>query len=193
MKLEIIVAMTLNGVIGLNDSLLWNIPEDLKQYKKLTSNHVCIVGHNTFLSLPEKAFSGHRKYFVVTNDNDLIGKIERKNTCVIYYFDTIEAVIMYCDISCDYDEVVYVIGGQRIYELMLENDYCHKCLVTYVTSPNNNTEFYNGNKFFPIYLLARDFIEIKTSDWQTSKTGLQYVFKEYERFNKEWLNGSEEG
>ena len=179
MKLKIIVAMTLSGVIGLNDNLLWHLPEDLKRYKLLTSNHACIVGHNTFKSLPEKVFSNNRHYLVVTTDTNLIGKIETRNNSVIYYFDTVEAVIMFCDHSCEYNEVVYVIGGQKIYEQMI--GYCHKCLVTYVMSPQNNTQFYNGNKFFPTYLLARDFVCNENHEWKKSKGGLQYTFKEYER------------
>ncbi len=54
MKSSIILASALNGCIGINNSLPWNLPEDLKRFKKITSagdNNIVIMGKNTFLSL----------------------------------------------------------------------------------------------------------------------------------------------
>ena len=177
MKLALITAMTLSGVIGNNEDLAWHLPEDLKNYKKLTTNHACIVGHYTFKSLPDKALSANRIYFVVTNDNDLVGKIETKNDAVIYYFDCIEAVVMFCDHQCDYNETVFVIGGQSLYTQMLEMGYCDYAYITMIKDD------IKGNKYFPTHILANEFVEVKTTKWLTSKTGIEYMFKEYKRFN----------
>lgn len=54
MKITAILAMTNEGIIGKNNSLPWNIPEDLKRFKELTTDQVVIMGRNTFFSLPEK-------------------------------------------------------------------------------------------------------------------------------------------
>lgn len=40
-----------NRVIGNKGALPWNIPEDLKRFKLLTSGHPVIMGRNTFLSI----------------------------------------------------------------------------------------------------------------------------------------------
>ena len=51
MKLSLIVAVSKNGYIGKDGSLPWQISEDLKRFRKITSNSVVIMGRNTFLSI----------------------------------------------------------------------------------------------------------------------------------------------
>ena len=48
--LSIIVAKAKNNVIGKNNKLIWNLPEDLKRFKELTTGHVIIMGRKTFES-----------------------------------------------------------------------------------------------------------------------------------------------
>ena len=57
MKFNIIVAKCNNNGIGINNTLPWNIPGDLKRFSKLTTgsgNNAIIMGKNTWLSLPKK-------------------------------------------------------------------------------------------------------------------------------------------
>jgi len=49
--LSMIVAIADNNVIGKDNQLLWNIPEDLKRFKEITSGKTIIMGRNTFESL----------------------------------------------------------------------------------------------------------------------------------------------
>ena len=49
--IKIIVAMSNNHVIGINNRLPWHITEDLKRFKKLTSGHSIIMGRKTFESI----------------------------------------------------------------------------------------------------------------------------------------------
>ena len=51
MTLSLIVAVSKNGFIGKDGSLPWQISEDLKRFRKITSNSVVIMGKNTFLSI----------------------------------------------------------------------------------------------------------------------------------------------
>ena len=51
-KLSLIVAKSLNNVIGLNNKLPWHYKDDLRRFKSLTMNHYIIVGRKTFESLP---------------------------------------------------------------------------------------------------------------------------------------------
>lgn len=48
-----IVARALNGEIGANNKLLWNIPEDMKYFKESTIGHVVLMGRKTVESLPK--------------------------------------------------------------------------------------------------------------------------------------------
>ena len=51
MNLCLIVAVSSNGYIGKDGTLPWQISEDLKRFRKITSNSVVIMGRNTFLSI----------------------------------------------------------------------------------------------------------------------------------------------
>lgn len=52
-KIVQIVARGLNGEIGANNKLLWNIPEDLQFFKESTLGHVVLMGRKTYESLPK--------------------------------------------------------------------------------------------------------------------------------------------
>lgn len=50
--ISLIVAVSKNRVIGAAGQLPWHIPEDLKLFKRLTSEGTLIMGRKTFESLP---------------------------------------------------------------------------------------------------------------------------------------------
>ena len=47
----VIVAMSTNRVIGINNSLPWHIPDDLKRFKRITMGKSVIMGRKTFESI----------------------------------------------------------------------------------------------------------------------------------------------
>lgn len=49
--ISIIVAIAKNRAIGKNNQLLWDIPEDLEHFKKITEGHPVIMGENTYYSI----------------------------------------------------------------------------------------------------------------------------------------------
>lgn len=51
MQISIIVATAQNGVIGRDNQLIWHLPDDLKQFKRLTTGHPIIMGRKTFESI----------------------------------------------------------------------------------------------------------------------------------------------
>lgn len=51
-KIIQIVARGMNGEIGANNKLLWNIPEDLQFFKESTIGHVVLMGRKTYENLP---------------------------------------------------------------------------------------------------------------------------------------------
>ena len=68
-RLSIIVAMAKNRTIGINNTLPWRCPEDLKHFKALTMGHHMIMGRKTFDSIG-KPLPG-RTTVVVTRNADL--------------------------------------------------------------------------------------------------------------------------
>ena len=50
----LIASVSKNGIIGIKGKLPWQIPEDLKHFKTLTTGKTVLMGQNTWESLPEK-------------------------------------------------------------------------------------------------------------------------------------------
>lgn len=65
-NISIIVAIAENFAIGLNNQLLFHLPEDLKRFKKITTGKALIMGKKTLYSLP-KAPLPNRRNIVVTD------------------------------------------------------------------------------------------------------------------------------
>ena len=53
MKISIIAAIGANNELGMNNDLIWHLPNDLKFFKSVTSGHTVLMGRNTFYSLPK--------------------------------------------------------------------------------------------------------------------------------------------
>jgi dihydrofolate reductase len=102
MSLSIIVAMAQNRTIGVNNTLPWHCPEDLKHFKQLTMGHSMIMGRKTFDSIG-RPLPG-RTTVVVTRDRNLT--IEG---CLIAH-SLLEAFAL-----CANDPEVFVVGGAEIY------------------------------------------------------------------------------
>lgn len=53
-EIVIIVAVAKNRVIGKDNQLIWNIPEDMAHFKTLTAGHTVLMGRKTWESLPPR-------------------------------------------------------------------------------------------------------------------------------------------
>jgi dihydrofolate reductase len=157
-KISIIVAMSQNNVIGLNNKLPWHISADLKNFKKITLNHPVIMGRKTYDSIGKPLKD--RDNIVISRDNSL--KIDD-----VEVVDSLEKAIFK---SAESPEV-FIIGGQQIYQIALP-------LAThmYVTKVNGN---FKGDAYFPDYNLEEwreaDREELITED------NLKFSFLKYER------------
>ncbi len=105
--ISIIVAVARNMAIGMNNQLLWHIPEDFKWFKKHTSGHPVIMGRRTWVSLPLKPLPG-RKNIVITDDP---GDCFPGTVCV-------ESIDRAVD-QMDSEGENFIIGGGMIYRQFL--------------------------------------------------------------------------
>ncbi|HCI13271.1 MAG: diacylglycerol kinase [Gallionellales bacterium GWA2_60_142] len=101
-RLAIIVAMAKNRTIGVNNTLPWRCPEDLKHFKTLTMGHHMVMGRKTYDSIG-KPLPG-RTTVVVTRNKEL--QIEG---CLIAH--TLEQAIA----ACAGDEAAFIVGGAELY------------------------------------------------------------------------------
>jgi dihydrofolate reductase len=65
-EITLILARAANGVIGVDGTMAWHIPADLRRFKRLTMDRPMIMGRKTFDSLP--ALLEGRRHIVLTRD-----------------------------------------------------------------------------------------------------------------------------
>ena len=155
-EIVIIAAVAANGVIGRDNRLIWNIPEDMARFKALTAGHAVVMGRKTWESLPPRfrPLPGRRN-IVITRQADyaapgaeIAGSLEN----ALHRASTAATV--------------FVIGGEQIYtQAMAVADRLE------ITEVDLEPE---GDARFP---------EIAAVDWEkTAKTaGNGLVFATYRR------------
>ena len=129
MKITLVAAIASNNVIGKENSLPWNIPEDLKRFKQMTSGHTILMGRKTFDSIGRPL--PNRQNIVMTKDENF----EREGIKVINGLD--EAL----ELIKKSNEDVFVIGGSKIYELF--EPVANSLAITRILKD------FEGDAFFP--------------------------------------------
>jgi dihydrofolate reductase len=102
-KLSVIVAIAKEGVIGVDNTLPWHLPEDLKRFRALTMGHHIIMGRKTYDSLG-RLLPG-RTMVIVTRNRDY--QIEGALIA-----NSLEQAIA----LCHNDDEVFLIGGAELYQ-----------------------------------------------------------------------------
>lgn len=120
---SIILASTLEGGIGFNNRIPWHIPEDLKLFKKITTDINCyvkknavIMGRKTWESINSKPLID-RINIIITTKPELINNINPN----VIAFSNLDLAFNYCEESF-YIDKVFVIGGRSLYYLCLNTD-----------------------------------------------------------------------
>lgn len=163
--INIVVAVDEGGGFGKAGKIPWNEPEDLKHFKEVTKDSICIMGRRTYEDMVEmrkgkkigKSILPGRECYVLTRDNnadfegatiasglrDVLDKIKDTN-----------------------QKPIFVIGGEklfiealswakRVHMTVVEGD--HKC-----------------DKFFPIDFLRRKF-KIVSGEKKGNLTFVEYI------------------
>ena len=101
-----IAAIAENNALGINNELIWQLPNDFKRFKVLTSGHHIIMGRKTFESFPKPL--PNRTHIIITRQKEY-----QAEGCLIV--DSIEKALE----VCPKNEDSYIIGGGEIYKLGL--------------------------------------------------------------------------
>ncbi len=111
MILSHIVAVSENEIIGKDNSLLWNIPEDLRYFKKRTTGKIMILGRKTFDSLGKPL---PKRFHIVVSRTTM----DSQNEMVKYVSSLNEAYTLAerMTLTGQWPEEVMVVGGAQIYK-----------------------------------------------------------------------------
>lgn len=162
----IVVAHSLNRVIGINNTLPWSLPADLAHFKKVTMGHPLVMGRKTYESIG-RPLPG-RTTIVVTRQNDW----------------SADGVIVVHSLESAYEEgakeakrlnvnKIMLVGGADLYAQSIS---LIKRIVITVVNAN-----ISGDAVFP-ELNANDWKEVYREDFAGNETNtLGYSFVELER------------
>lgn len=168
MSIEIIAAVSLNGVIGKDKGIPWREPEDLKRFKRITSGHPIIMGRRTFESigkpLPDRlniVLSSWKDY----RCTDIIKDMDKETARPFYWAKDFRSATTF---GLANDEKVFAIGGTNIYAMALP--LAEMLHITHV-----NTVVEGGDTFLPM----------KWWDWEPIETEVSgnCTFVTYRRKN----------
>ena len=101
--ISLIAAVARNRAIGLDNRLLYWLPNDLKRFKSLTTGHTVIMGRRTFESLPKGALP-NRRNIVLSRGGRCFPGAET--------YRSLEQALS----ACAPGEEVFVMGGASVYE-----------------------------------------------------------------------------
>lgn len=159
MEISIIVACTKNGAIGRNNELLYHLKEDLKNFKKLTTDNVVIMGRKTVESLPRYPLNGRICLCLSKQDKFLnYGGA----------FNTLENALEYCSEHHN-DKEIFIAGGGQIYKEVLEKDLADNLYMTIIDEIVEDAD-----TFFPL-LERNKWMLINSKSIEDNKfIGLKY-------------------
>jgi dihydrofolate reductase len=134
MIISIIAAIGKNNEIGQKNTLLWNLPADMKHFKETTSGHTVIMGQKTFESIGRPL--PNRRNIILTKESDY-----KSNG--IEVVNSTEELDNLLKKTSKNNEENFIIGGGQIYKLFMEKT--DKLYITHV-----DASFPEADAFFPI-------------------------------------------
>ncbi len=105
MRVSMVAAVALNGVIGRGGDLPWRLPADLKRFKKLTLGHPILMGRTTYESIG-RPLPGRRN-IVLSRAGFTADGVE--------VYSSLEAALKASSAAPE----LMVIGGALVYEVVL--------------------------------------------------------------------------
>lgn len=163
--MNLVVAVDENWAIGNKNQLLVRIPNDMKQFRELTTGKVVVLGRKTLETFPQGQPLKNRTNIILTKDPNY----QVKDAIVVHSIEELLETLK------DYeDEDIYIIGGDSVYKQMLP--YCNVAHITKIDHA------YEADRYFPNLDKDPEWVITADSDEQYY-FDLTYQFLKYERKN----------
>jgi len=154
-KISLIAAIDRKKGLGKNNQLLFNIPQDLQNFKRLTLNHPVIMGRKTYQSIGRPL--SNRTNIIITRNK----KYDTPGCHIVYSLQ--EAIKLAQSLD---NQEIFIIGGGQIYSQAI--DLADKLYLTLVKG------FYPADTFFPDYsAFSKVLSKRKAQDLNYSYTFLE--------------------
>lgn len=154
MIVSLIVACSQDGYIGKDGKLPWHLPEDLKNFKKITLGFNVIMGRKTFESIG-KPLNGRDNYVVTRGslpESYSTFDKEKGFTSEIWINSVEDGLFASARATAS---EVFIIGGGQIYQEVLDKNLVDR---VYLTLVPQNVE---GDTKFPLEHVLTNFEKVQ--------------------------------
>ncbi|QEH62080.1 dihydrofolate reductase [Spiroplasma chinense] len=152
----LIWAQTLNGVIGFEGKLPWNIKEEMQHFVKSTKHKTVLMGRNTWDSLKLKPLPKRTNIVITSRPMDLTDENLKVDNNLEKWLK---------DFKNSQEEII-IIGGKKIFDASL-ND-ADKLIISYIY------EEYKGDVFAPEF-------DLNNFDLTDTQKFTEFEVRTYER------------
>jgi dihydrofolate reductase len=156
--LTLVAAMASNRVIGINNTLPWHLPEDLKHFKAVTLGKPVLMGRKTYDSIG-RPLPGRRNIVITRQANWHATGVEVAHSLE-------QALEMAAGVA-----EVCLIGGAELYRQAITAADCLR--LTEIAQP------FDGDAYFPAFDVGAWQEESRSE--HCSEQGLAYAFVDYRR------------
>lgn len=125
--IKMIVCVDINGGIGRENDLLFNIKEDMKFFKETTTGCKVVMGYNTWLSLPKKPLPNRENYVLYDGEEKIEGATVLRSLEEVFELGKI------------FD--IFIIGGAMVYNSIIHSGMLDEAYVTVVFEDGNADVF----------------------------------------------------
>lgn len=158
MPIAIVAAVAKNNIIGKAGGLPWDIPEDLRHFRKITMGGALIMGRRTYASIG-KPLAGRLNIVVSRTMQNIEG-------CEVAISPTAAL-----DIAKESGKSIFVVGGGQIYRQLLP-----QAAILHLTDLSAAVSADGGDATFP---------PVDKQEWQqTESTPLQTANATFQTFRR---------
>jgi dihydrofolate reductase len=159
--ISLIAAIGKNNELGKGNTLLWQMPADMKHFIKMTSGHPVIMGRKTFESIGKPL--PKRRNIVITRDLNY----KKEGIEITHSLD--EAFKLFKK-----EEEIFIIGGAEIYKQTI--GIADKLFITHIEAEDKEAD-----SFFP-EIIPIVWNEISHEEHKKDeKNPFNYTFSVYEK------------
>jgi dihydrofolate reductase len=168
MNVSLILACTLDGRIGRDNDIPWNISSEMKKFKKITTYckdpnklNAVVMGRKTWESIG-RPLPNRLNIIITTNHSYSVRQAYRDQVIIVH---SIRAAMAHCDKN--YIENIFIIGGAELYNLFLSTEIDHvKKVYLSIIFYDKQSYSYNVNKFIDIDNIFKNFKLQKDIEYQ---------------------------
>ncbi|NWN87935.1 MAG: dihydrofolate reductase [Micrococcaceae bacterium] len=167
-------AQSLDGVIGLDGGMPWDVPEDLKHFKDVTMGEVLVMGRKTWSSFPKsvRPLPGRTSIIVskTFSDDPSDPKLDHDDVHVVE--DLHQGLELAVQLKTS--QTIWVVGGGTLYDQAIDGaTVVERSLFNLTVDGDTYAPELDGSWT----LAAQD----PTNGWHTSKSSVEYRFERWER------------